>query len=422
MAYLSSNQSGFQKDRSTADVVWTHKWLSAKISITQDLIVKITGVDMSAAFDTINRGFLLEILQTILDEDELRIIRFLLSNTIINMTVYGATDKVSFNANTGTPQGDGLSPILFVIYLERALRDTRIEPEHEYLPNEVAYADDVDFISMEQHRDVDEIQAKLKPYQLNVNTDKTEYTDLVRKSDKKEEMIWRKTKKVGTLIGDEEDVTRRKSLSIVSMNKLTDVWIRRDRIKQSTRLLLYRSLVKSILLYNCGTWGLTKHQEESLDAHHRKQLRRLLGIRYPTKIRNTKLYEICNECPLSITILQSRWRLFGHILRRNRDIPAFKAMQFYFTKINPSDKNFRGRERTTLPTTLANDLDLLHKHSIMFSDHTYNCRTTPKLRDINDLENLRNLAQDRDSWYQLTSSILEARRAAAADVIAADAS
>ena len=233
-----------------------------------------------------------------------------------------------------------------------------------------------------------------------------------------------KNKKVGSLIGDEEDVARRKSLSIISMNKLTHVWIGRDKIRQSVKLLLYRALVKSILLYNCGTWGLTKHQEEALDCHQRKQLRRLLGIKYPTKIKNTKLYEICKESPLSITILQSRWKLFGHILRRDRDIPAFKAMQFYFTKIDPSDKNFRGRERTTLPTTLANDLDILHKHTIRNNcviDHTYSIRSTPKLRTIQDLETLRSLAQNREVWYHLTTSILEARRAATAVVIAAEA-
>ena len=149
---------------------------------------------MSSAFDTINRSDLLETLKTIIEEDEIRIIRFLLSNTIINMTVDGASDKIAFNANTGTPQGDGLSPILFVIYLERALRDIRTEPEHPLLPNEVAYADDVDFISIKEHRDIDTVQSKLKPHQLNVNTDKTEYTDVERKGDKKEEE-WRKTKK-----------------------------------------------------------------------------------------------------------------------------------------------------------------------------------------------------------------------------------
>ena len=39
---------------------------------------------MSAAFDTINRRHLLEIVKSIVDEDEHRLIQFLLSGTVID--------------------------------------------------------------------------------------------------------------------------------------------------------------------------------------------------------------------------------------------------------------------------------------------------------------------------------------------------
>ena len=48
---------------------------------------------MTAAFDTIDRNQLLNIIATIVNEDELRIIRFLLSNTKINTRINGATKK-----------------------------------------------------------------------------------------------------------------------------------------------------------------------------------------------------------------------------------------------------------------------------------------------------------------------------------------
>ena len=115
-----------------------------------------------------------------------------------NMKINGATEQHSFTANTGTPQGYGLSPILFIVYLENALRDVRFQ--HELLPPEVAYADDVDFVSFTGHRDVDDIQTKLKPHQLNVNTDKTEYTSIERLPVKDDES-WRSIKKVGSLMG-----------------------------------------------------------------------------------------------------------------------------------------------------------------------------------------------------------------------------
>ena len=112
--YLSPNQSGFRPCRSTADVVWTHKWLAAKIQ-KEKIKLNLTGIDMSAAFDTVDRQKLLNILESIVDEDELRMIRFLLSNTTINMKIYEATEQHPFQSNIGIPQGDGLSPVLFII-------------------------------------------------------------------------------------------------------------------------------------------------------------------------------------------------------------------------------------------------------------------------------------------------------------------
>ena len=72
---------------------------------------------MSAAFDTIDRETLLNILQTIIEEDELRLVQFLLSNTCLNIRIGGTKKEKKFTSNIGTPQGDSLSPILFVVYI-----------------------------------------------------------------------------------------------------------------------------------------------------------------------------------------------------------------------------------------------------------------------------------------------------------------
>ena len=50
---------------------------------------------MTAAFDKIDINQLLNIIATIVNEDELRILRFLLSNTKINTRINGATKTMS---------------------------------------------------------------------------------------------------------------------------------------------------------------------------------------------------------------------------------------------------------------------------------------------------------------------------------------
>ena len=187
---------------------------------------------MSAAFDTINREILLSILAEIVEEDELRLIQFLLSNTQINTRINKADTRAPFTSNVGTPQGDGLSPVLFTVYLEHALKNARDiigQPKtrlEQLIPREIAYADDVDFVGSD-YMDIKAIQKELDNFNLKVNVGKTELTSLSKVEDE-----WKTTRKVGSLIGDVEDIERRKQLSNVALNKLKSVWISTDKIKK----------------------------------------------------------------------------------------------------------------------------------------------------------------------------------------------
>ena len=123
--YLSPGQSGFRSHRSMADVVWCKRWLS---SIVERFSVEIhvLGLDFSKAFDTVNREKLLQVLLSaqIANDDEVRIIRYLMANTTLEVNVESSKSP-AFPTTTGIPQGDGLSPVLFTVYLEAALRDLR---------------------------------------------------------------------------------------------------------------------------------------------------------------------------------------------------------------------------------------------------------------------------------------------------------
>ena len=177
------------------------------------------------------------------------------------------------------------------------------------------------------------------------------------------------------------------------------MWVRGDKLKKKTKLKLYRTLVKSVLTYNCSTWALTQAEEKKLDAFHRKQLKRVVGIRYPVKITNKALYKQCNKRPLSVYVLENRWRFFGHILRRDREISANKAMEGFFI---PQGDKYRGRPITTLPVVLNNDLSRLESN-------TYGLKT------FKDIENLKKIAEQRDQWSILCTGIQKAAEALQSD-------
>ena len=80
---------------------------------------------------------------------------------------------------------------------------------------EIIYADDTDFISTspETLANIEPIpKTVLESWNLAMNTDKTDWTTLKRVKEKKNE-TWRNTKKLGTLLGDREEMQRRKQLS-----------------------------------------------------------------------------------------------------------------------------------------------------------------------------------------------------------------
>ena len=130
--YLSSSQSGFTRGHSTADVVFGYRWLCAKAQ-RHRVAVKFLGIDLSRVFDTIRRDKLLDTLQTFLGESELRMIRFLLADTSLQPRL-STGDCLAFATTIGTPQGDSLSPVLFTVYLEAALRDLRSRRARQKMP------------------------------------------------------------------------------------------------------------------------------------------------------------------------------------------------------------------------------------------------------------------------------------------------
>ena len=90
------------------------------------------------------------------------------------------------------------------------------------------YADDCDFLNENAEADrviTLEISRLLKKENLVLNDDKTEKTLLERETDKNKES-WRMVKKLGSLLGDAEDVIRRIQLASVAMTKINKVWIR----------------------------------------------------------------------------------------------------------------------------------------------------------------------------------------------------
>ena len=399
--FLSFSQAAFRMGRSTSDILWAHRWLIAKV-IRYHKAFYILGLDMSRAFDTILRDKLLVILRddVCLKDDELRMCQMLLADTTLSVRFENVLAD-PFTTTIGTPQGDGLSPVLFAIYLEKAMRDLRGQMpdrllEDKDLPEEAIYADDVDFFSSSIER-LDKIKELVPPtigkYNLNANKDKWEQTYVTHSE---EEDKWKGTKKLGSLLGDEEDINRRMALATVQFKSLEKLWIRSKCISLRSRMRAYNAFVMPVLLYNGGTWGVCKSVERKLESFHRTHLRRVMGIRWPYVISNKVLYDRWEAESIGFTLRRLRWNLFGYVLRLNVDTPAQIAMDNYCNSNNM--QKLRGRTQTTLPVILFHEYHV-YKKSLK----------SPKLTYVQKPK-LRNIACDRKKWSSLSKAVCEINR------------
>ena len=185
---------------------------------------------------------------------------------------------------------------------------------------------------------------------------------------------------------------------MAALHKMNNVWIRNDRVKQSSKLKLYRSLVKPILMYNSGTWSPTLKEFDDLDGFHRKRLRLVLNVKHPVKMKSKTVYRITEEEILSTDFLRNRWKLFGHVRRMHEEeTPAFKSIVHLFSK--SSAPKFRGRPRINMPQKLNHDLEKY-------------CLEPLLLKSFEDLERLKTIAQDRRRWIELVCVMCVAARAA----------
>ena len=141
--------------------------------------------------------------------------------------------------------------------------------------------------------------------------------------------------------GTERDVAARINKARMAFGMLGNIW-KEGSISLHTKLRIFNSNVKSVLLYGAETWKMTKGTVHKLQTFINKCLRRLCNIRWPDKITNEELWKKTKETPVIQEIRKRKWRWIGHTLRKPRNTITRQSLQW-----NPQGKRKRGRPRNT---------------------------------------------------------------------------
>ncbi len=356
---LRDHQAGFRKERSCTDQIATLRIIIEQ-SVEWNSPLYINFIDFEKAFDSIDRESLWQLMKHYgIPDKYIRLIK----NTYTGMqcqVLHGGGASPKFEVRTGVRQGCLLSPFLFLIAIDWIMRKTTEGKRNGIQWTIVDQLDDLDFADdlallshtctqMQEKTSILEEEADKVGLHINVGKTKllkinsTSSNNIKLKSGEIEEVssFTYLGSIVDTVGGTEQDIKTRIGKARTAFNLLKKVWKSRE-ITTTTKIRIFNSNVKSVLLYGAETWKTTAECNRKIQAFIGRCLRRILGIWWPNRISNQELWEQTNQIPPINQLKKRKWTWIGHTLRKGSGNITRKALQW-----NPQGKRKRGRPRNT---------------------------------------------------------------------------
>ena len=148
----------------------------------------------------------------------------------------------------------------------------------------------------------------------------------------------------------QKDIKARLNKARCAFSRLRSIW-KSKQYSLKTKVRIYNSNVKSVLLYGSECWRIVKRDINKVNVFHNSCLRRICNIFWPNKISNNDLYQktVCTSMDLEIKKRRFRW--LGHVLRMSSERIPKVALRW-----TPASKRKRGRPKTTWRKTVETEL------------------------------------------------------------------
>ena len=271
---LRKNQNGFRRNRSTTSQILTIRRVLEGVRV-KNLQATLLFVDFTKAFDSISRGKMGQILLAYsLPKETVAAITILYKNTKVKVRSQDG-DTEYFDIVAGVLQGDTLAPYLFIIYLDYVLKtlidkirengfELTMKRSRRYpakIITDADYADDIAILANTPNQAetlLHSLERVVAGIGLHVNAHKTEY------------ICYNQTGDISTLDGTSLKLVDKFTYlgsSVSSTEKgidtrLTKAWTAIDRLSIIWKSDLTDKMKRSLLLYGCTTWTLTKRLEK----------------------------------------------------------------------------------------------------------------------------------------------------------------
>lgn len=351
---IYKTQYGFRKDKSTAQAIYVARRL-LDLSDRQGTNLTMILLDWEKAFDKIDQDRMLEALKRLCVPDRiLKLIKLIYTKPMFRV-VCGNNKSEYRQQKTGIRQGCPLSPYLFVLVMSVMFKDIKArlntpkqkEPIKGIEFAEVLYADDtLLFGTHTQNINIllKQIQVESTYYNMRLNLDKCiNITSNQKKTSVKFQdgkMVPReaKAKYLGTILSDDNDnhaeLNNRIADCSATANRMKIFWGKANTTIK-WKLQVYDAIIRSKLLHGLECIQLTQRDQDRINTHQMKGIRRILGVppthiskeEGTTPVTNVEAWAMAEkEKGGPITKFTDMWhkqkmKLLGHVIRASDEDP-----------------------------------------------------------------------------------------------------
>ncbi len=396
---LRQEQAGFRKGRGCMDQIFALRNIIEQC-LEWNVPLYINFVDFKKAFDSVHRETLWRILLSYGVPPKIITLISMFYSHFECSVILDNTLTEWFPVESGVRQGCILSPILFLLTIDWIMRKTTADKARGIQWTLFSQLEDLDFaddlaILSSKHTHLQEKTDRLGLFAaqtgLTISTTKTQVmyinprvTAPITNRGKPLEAVDNFTY-LGSLIstdnGAQKDIKARLAKAQGAFARLHAIWKSRQ-YSLHTKIHLYNSNVKSVLLYGSECWRVVTTDIDRVESFHNKCLRKICRIFWPNIISNRDLYTLTGSQSIVGEIKRRRLYYDTHVFRMEESRIPKVALRW-----TPPGKRKRGRPKTTWRRTVMTELN---ERELTWAQ-------------------AQHIARDRTRWRELTEALCPRR-------------
>lgn len=395
---LDENQCGFRPARGCRDQIFSMRQIIEKYQENNKNLF-MCFVDLEKAFDKVPRQTLFEILSEYgVNGALLKSIQSLYVNSRAAVRIDGKLSSW-FQVGNGVRQGCCLSPLLFVIYMDKIIKSARFSGKvniGDISVDCLAYADDLVLMADsvgDLQLSINELNRACNEFQMKISAAKTKvmHVGKVRMNvlclldDFSLEQV-SEFKYLGCVFSEDGKLDRefeeRKRKGNAVTSQLRSHIFSKKELSSNTKLTIHQSIFRPTIMYGSESWVDSGYLVHNLEVADMTVLRMIAGTnrreQWENRISNISIRENLGCLSVEEVARVNRLRWFGHVHQMD-DLRLPKRILVAEMPANRS----RGRPRRRFIDSVKDDLST---------------------RDLVLNDELLNVVRNRAEWRRITDS------------------